>query len=41
MRLVLVRMAGQTPLVPGVADHWPPSVGFWSKMVGVKPSCWR
>src|ERR1044072_9064236 len=37
MRLVLVCMVGQTPLVPCIPDHCPPRVWVCSKIVGSKP----
>src|SRR5580693_5842190 len=37
MRLVLVGMAGQTPLRPRSPVHWPPSFGPCSKIVGSNP----
>src|ERR1700733_15396769 len=37
MRLVLVRMAGQTPLRPTSPVPWPPSFGPCSKIVGSNP----
>src|ERR1700753_2050613 len=37
MRLVLVCMAGQTPLRPTSPVHWPPRSGACSKIVGSNP----
>src|SRR5580692_8291524 len=37
MRLVLVCIAGQTPLRPTSPVHWPPSFGPCSKIVGSNP----
>src|ERR1700739_1290975 len=37
MRLVLVCMAGQTPLRSTSPVHWPPSFGPCSKIVGSNP----
>src|SRR6185312_13900041 len=37
MRLVLVCMVGQTPLLPSSPVHCPPRDGLFSKIVGSKP----
>src|ERR1700755_1905888 len=37
IRLVLVCIVGQTPLMPSSPDHCPPSIGLSSKIVGSKP----